>query len=126
MQDLDTREIVEQLIQQAQEDQHTQPHTLITWREFMFYRKRVKAYKVVINILQRSTDNLFKSYCADVAKGEAEFSKMLAYIQLLDIVYYYEQELEIIKSMVNEYDKYLEEGNLINFIRAIFGAVREI
>ena len=126
MYDQETREIVEQLIQQAQEDQHTQPHTLVTWQEFMFYRKQVKAYKVVINILQKSADNLFKSYCYDVIKGETEFSKVLAYVQLLDIVDYYQQEHDIVNEMVKEYDKYLEEGNLTNFICAIFGAVREI
>jgi hypothetical protein len=125
MQDIDTKEIVKRLILQAQEDQHTKPHLITTWKEYRFYINQARSLKVVIKVLRNSEASLFKSYCKGIAKGEAEFSKMIACLQVQDIIDYYDQEYEIIKGMNTEYDNYLGECNFINFILTLFGAERD-
>ena len=125
MQETEVQSIIEQLIQRALKEDYTNFHLISSWTEYKFYLQQQRSLRVVLRVLRNSANFVFKTYCSEVAKGEADFSKFLAYTQFQDYIYFYTKEYEIIKAMNDEYDEYL--GNLRNFVSAvIFGDVREI
>ena len=123
MQDIEAREIITQIIQQAEERRGVKPHIINTWPEYNFYCDQEKSLKVVLKVLRNCADFVFKDYCKEVSLGVADFNKLLAYKQFQDIIMFYHQELLIINGMVNEYSKYLTSGNFIN---ALLGEERGI
>jgi hypothetical protein len=73
--------------------------------------------------LRISSKRLFKSYCEDVIAGISDVNKILGYSQLLDIIAFYENELNTLQFMLADYTDYLEKGNFLN---AIFGERRDV
>jgi hypothetical protein len=122
MQDIESQEIVERLIQRAQENIHTVVYPIDTWAEYKYYRGQRRAFKVVIKILTRSADAVFKDYCKSIPSGEGVFFKLLAYAQFQDIIEYYVEEQKIIEGMIADYENYLASGH---FISAFLGGYRE-
>ena len=124
MQETELQEIIEQLIQRALKEDYTEKHLIDNWSEYKFYLQQQRSLRVVLRILRNSANFVFKTYCKEVAEGEADLNKLLAYVQLQEVVEFYEKDLSIVKAMNDEYDEYL--GNLRNFVRAfIFGYSRE-
>ena len=123
MQETDVREIVTLLLDKAQENKHTEIRLITTYKEFRAVKKQAKALRVVLKILRNSANSVLKKYCKEVVVGEQDFSKLLAYSQLLDVAYYYEQELEIVTGMITEYDRYLDT---CAYIATLLGEVREV
>lgn len=121
MQDTDVQELIMQIIEQAEEQNHTPPHLIDTWPEYCFYRDQRRSLKVVLKVLRDSAESLFKSYCKKVAHGTANVNQILAYRQFQDIIAYYDDELQIIHGMILEYTNYLASGNLF---AALFGESR--
>ena len=74
--------------------------------------------------MRTSANKLFKEYCKGVIAGISDVTKILAYEQMLDIIAFYEEELETIQSMVDDYDEYL--NNFWNYIGALFGERRDV
>ena len=122
MQDIESQEIVEKLIQRAQENIHTVVYPIDTWTEYKYYRGQRRAFKVVIKLLTRSADAVFKDYCKSIPSGEGVFFKLLAYAQFQDIIEYYVEEQKIIEGMIVDYENYLASGH---FISAFLGGYRE-
>lgn len=116
--------IIQDIITKAQEGEAHPFITITYWDEFKFYQRYAKSTAVIIKVLKTSTNNLFKSYCQDVIAGISDITKLLAYMQLIDIIAFYENELKTLQAMLNDYDDYL--GNFGNFVRAIFGGERII
>lgn len=123
MQETEVLEIITLLLDKAQENKHTEIRLITTYKEFRAVKKQAKALKIVLKILQNSATSLLKKYCQEVKVGDQDFSKLLAYDQLLYVAAYYEQELEIVTKMIVEYDKYLDD---CNYIATLLGAVREV
>jgi uracil phosphoribosyltransferase len=123
MQETETIEIIALLLNKAQENKHTEIRLITTWREFRAFKKQAKALKVVIKILRNSANSLLKVYCKEVVEGTQDFTKLLAYNQLLEVSDYYKRELEIVNEMITEYDKYLDD---CNYIATLLGEVREV
>ncbi len=121
MQESEAREIINQLIQQAQEGVHREVHLIHTLSEYLFYCGQARSLKVVLRVLRNSSNLVFRSYCKGVARGASNLDELLAYQQLQAIIPYYEQELQIVNDMIVEYEDYLFSGN---FIPALFGASR--
>ena len=116
--------IIQDIITKAQEGEAHPFITITYWDEFKFYQRYAKSTAVIIKVLKTSTNNLFKNYCQDVIAGISDITKLLAYLQLIDIIAFYENELKTLQAMLNDYDDYL--GNFGNFVRAIFGGERTI
>ena len=123
MNDTDATKLILDIITKAKEGS-TQPFRSIRyWSEFRYYRKHAWTTKIIIKILRRSANKLFKEYCQDVIAGISDVKKLIAYNQLLDMVDFYRNELETIQAMLNEYDEYLGEGN---FWYSFLGGRREL
>jgi hypothetical protein len=121
MKDIEAKEIITQIIQQAEEQKGVKPHIINTLSEYLFYLDQEKSLKVVLKILRNCADYVFKEYCKEVITGNADFTKLLAFKEFHEIITYYSQELLIVNGMTDEYYKYLTSGNFIN---AIFGEER--
>ena len=122
MQD-DSQELVLQIIQKAKENKHFRPLIITGWREYRFYLKLIAANNAVIKILRKSANFTFKSYCREVAKGQASFTSLIAYQQFFEIIDYYEQEVVILSNMVTDYEDWLGPYNIIP---ALLGFEREL
>lgn len=122
MTDQETTQVIQAIIDKAQEGKAQPFRTILYWSEFKYYRGLKKATRLVIETLRISSKRLFKSYCEDVIAGISDLSKLLAYLQLLDIIDFYQQDLETIQTMLTEYYDYLGEGN---FWYSFFGGRRE-
>ena len=104
-------QLVLDIIEHAHKKQYTKFHRITSWKEYRFYYSNRLATKLIIKALKSSSKNLFKEYCKDVKDGAQDFSKLLAYSQINEITTFYELDLVLIQNMLNEYDKYLNEGN---------------
>ena len=123
MTDQETTQIIQELINKAVENQAQPFRTILYWSEFKYYRWQARSTKVVIKILRHSAKNIFKEYCKDVIAGISDMTKLMAYLQLLDIADFYVNESDTLKAMLDDYDQYL--GNFGNFVRALCGERRE-
>jgi hypothetical protein len=122
MQQTEAQQLLLDIINKAQEGKAQPFRTILYWSEFKYYHGLKKATKLIIKTLRISSKRLFKSYCEDVIAGISDLSKLLAHLQLLDIIDFYQQDLETIQTMLTEYDDYLGEGN---FWYSFFGGKRE-
>ena len=121
MQDTETQQIILNLIEYAQSAKHIEFHLLCNWYEYKYYRSKRKSLKLIVRALRDSTDRLFKSYCNDVAAGKGDFTKLLAYQQIQQVIKFYSLELQIVIDMLEEYEVYLANGN---FFLAFLGTGR--
>lgn len=123
MTDQETTQIIQELVNKAAENRAQPFRTILYWSEFKYYRWQARSTKVVIKVLRLSAIKVFKEYCKDVIAGISDITKLMAHLQLLDIVDFYENELVTLKAMLDDYDQYL--GNFGNFVRALCGERRE-
>ena len=111
MTETETRQLSLAIINQAQEQNLLKFQLIKTWREFWHYYLLSRSTKLVIKTLKVSADRLFKKYCKDVTTGISDFTKLLAWDRLQDIIAFYETDLATLRKMLDEYDRYLGEGN---------------
>lgn len=123
MTDAESKQLVLEIIQKAQEGQSRQFQYILYWSDFAYYWRLYKSTRLLIKTLRTSASNLFKEYCQDVIAGISDVNKLLAYSQFLDIIAFYENELKTIRCMLDDYDSYLGEGN---FWYAFLGGQRDI
>ena len=124
MNNSDAEQLILDIITKAREGKAQQFQLIVSWSDCVYYRRYKTSTKLIIKTLQDSANNLFKEYCQDVIKGISELTKLLAYIQLLDIKAFYENELIVIQQMLDEYDNYL--GDWGNFWYAFLGGRRQL
>ena len=114
-------QLMSTIIDQAQAGQFTEFQFLHNWDEYKFYKGKCRAYRLLVKTLQKSTNRLFKSYCSSVTQGSCNFTKLLAYHQMLQTINYYKTEIVTITDMILEYEAYL---TCSNFLYAFLGATR--
>lgn len=124
MADQDLTLLVQEIINKALEGDAHPFRPILYWSEFRYYHGWARSTKLVIRTLKTSAKDLFKEYCKDVIAGISDVTKILAYSQLLDIAAFYENDLNTVQQMLDDYDEYL--GNFRNFIGALFGERREL
>ena len=123
-QEKETAELIENIISKALEGNAQEFQSILYWSDFRYYRKCATANKLLIKALKHSANKLFKEYCRTVIAGISDVTKLLAYLQLLDVVDFYVEELRTIQAMLDDYDMYL--GDPSNFFNAILGGEREL
>ena len=124
MTESEAKQLLSDILTHAQEDKQFEFQYIRSWAEFRHYYKIIKSTKFVIKTLKTSANKLFKEYCQDVIFGISDVNKLLAYSQLVDVIAFYEADINTIKQMLDEYDNYL--GDWCNFFNAIFGGEREL
>lgn len=124
MVDQETTLIIQDIINKAIEEDALQFQHILYWSDFIYYHKYAIADKLVIKTLKQAAKNLFKGYCRDVINGISDATKLIAYLQLVDITNFYIEELETIQAMLDDYDAYLVD--LGDFFKAIFGGRRDL
>lgn len=120
----DAEQLILDIILKAQEGKAQQFQPIVSWSDFIYYRKYKTSIKLIIKTLQESANNLFKEYCGDIVAGTSDVTKLLAYEQILGIKAFYENELLVIQQMLDEYDTYL--GDWGNFWNAFLGGRRNL
>ena len=123
MTDTTAKQLILDIINKAQEGQSHPFRPILYWSEFTYYRRWIRSTKLIIKTLKTSANNLFKEYCKEVVTGNSDVNKLLAYSQLLDIIKFYENDLNTVKRMLEDFDTYLGEGN---FWYSFFGGRRDI
>lgn len=121
MQTSEVQQIILDYIKHAQAAKHSEFRFIRNWLQFKFYRRKRKSFKILLGGLNKSANRLFKAYCQEVTRGEANFNKLLAYQQVQLAIDFYTQELNIINEIIDEYDNYLAAGN---FASSFLGAYR--
>lgn len=123
MTNTDAQELLLNILRQAEEGKSIEFRFITSWYDFKDTIKDYRATKLIVRTLQDSAKNLFKSYCKAVSNGTADFTQLLAYYQLQDIIAFYEKDLSTLRDMLNEYDNYLGQGN---FWFSFLGGIRDI
>lgn len=124
MTESEAKQLLSDILTHAQEDKQFEFQYIRSWAEFRHYYKIIKSTKFVIKTLKTSANKLFTEYCQDVIFGISDVNKLLAYSQLIDVIAFYEADINTIKQMLDEYDNYL--GDWGNFLNAILGGEREL
>ena len=101
------------LIDQADSGKHLQFQFLRNWSEYTNTKKLRRTYKLLVGGIDQSARRLFKKYCKSVAAGNSDVLNLIAYMKLLKLRDFYEEELSIISDMAEEYEFYLLDGNLL-------------
>ncbi len=109
------------MIDYAQSSDNLKFYFLRSWAEYRKLKNHFKTLKVVLKVLKKSANSLFKDYCKDVISQVSNFNKLLAYHQLLIAIEFYEKEISVISDIIYEYDAYIMDGH---FLRSYFGGVR--
>lgn len=121
MQNPEVQQMLLKIIEHAQTAESTEFHFLRNWAEYRFFISKRRSFKLLIKAVQNGADRLFKNYCKGIVTGESNFTKLLAYQQLLPVIAFYQHELQVIADMLDEYDAYLAKGN---FLRSFLGDPR--
>lgn len=124
MTDQETTLLIEEILAKAREGRAQPFAYILYWNEFKEYIRQRLSTKLVIKTLKASAKNLFKEYCSEIAAGASDVTKLFAYKQFLDIIDFYENELNTLQLMIDDYSEYL--GNFRNFINALLGEKRSV
>ena len=103
--------IISKILEQAQERKFTKFHLIDNFEEFLWYRDMIPSTKAIIKLLKRTASSVLKDYCKTVITGISDVTQLLAYNQILDASNFYKEDLNIINNMVDEYTRYLCQGN---------------
>lgn len=123
MQTINVQQLLLKIFNTVDNEKPIEFHYIKTWQEFSYYRQYLKATKLILRILQKSSKSLFNNYCKDVVTGKATVIKILAYVRLNDAITFYNKELQVINQMLEDYDIYLGDGH---FWFSFFGGQRII
>ncbi len=109
----ESQQIVQAILDQAREGKFTQFRLIENWYDFQECRTQVESLSVIIKLLTRSNSKLLKSYCKTVIAGVSDFEQILAYSEIQEVIDYYKVELDTYTRMVDEFYNYLSHGNLL-------------
>lgn len=126
MSDKETQQLTLQIIDYARKAKLTEFHFLENWTEYRFYQERRRTLKLLIKTLYKGTDRLFEKYRQSIVSDTDDFTKLLAYKQMLSTIEFYKKELAVVTDMIYEYEAYLLEGNYINAWLGEQRAVRDL
>jgi hypothetical protein len=121
MADTEMHEFMSTVLEHAQSGKHIEFHFLRSLSEYKFYKRKCRSFKFLIKILQKGADRLYKNYCISIEAGTSNFTKLLAYQQMLHVIDFYKEDVATMTEMLYEYDAYLLEGN---YIFALIGELR--
>ena len=109
-------DLASELIRNAKSGKHRPFQYLQNYKEYFRARKICHVERLLVSSVKQSANRLFKNYCKGVSAGKSDINILLAYNALTDVLSFYKEELKTISDMVIEYECYLVNGNLMDFI----------
>lgn len=122
MEQAEAQELLLEILTTAEEGKSIEFRLITSWAEFRFFQRSLRSTKLIIGTLKEAADKLFKTYCHEVSTGSADFTQLLAYPQLQEVIAFYERDIDTLQKMLDEYDEYLGKGN---FWFSFLGGERE-
>ena len=122
MTDQETTLIIQDIISKAVEGKAQLFRPILYWSEYCYYCRLLLSTDIIIRTLTRAANNLFKAYCKDIIAGTSDITTLIAYQQLLDVIDFYNDDLETLQSMIEDYKDYLFDFR--NFVGALLGERR--
>lgn len=110
------KDLIAELVYNTERGQHRQFQYLRNYREYFRARRLKRALALLVSSIKQSLNRQFKNYCKAVTAGETDVIKLLAYCTTVKVLYFYEEELRIVNDMIIEYECYLVNGNLLDFV----------
>lgn len=123
MTDDEAKQLISDIINKPQDAEPMKFQYITYWDEFKYYYQLHRSTKFVIKTLKSSAKKLFNEYCKSITAGTQDINKLLAYSQLRDIIAFYEADVNTIKKMIDDYDKYLGQGH---FWYSFLGGKRDL
>ena len=108
------QQMILKIIEYAQITPPSEFRFICNWVEYKYFKGKRRSYKLFAKGLHKGADRLFKAYCEGITEGSANFNKLLAYQQMLQVISFYEREIVTISEMLNEYEAYLLDGIFLN------------
>ena len=71
---------------------------------------------LLVKSLQESANKVFNRHCKAVTVGNSDVLTIIAYCTVKNVLRFYEEELNTITEMVDEYECYLARGNWWDFV----------
>lgn len=110
------KDLMSELVYNAESGNHRQFQYLRNYREYYRAKQVKRALAILVSSIKQSLKRQLKSYCKAVTAGEADVIKLLAYRASIKVLKFYEEELKTVNGMIIEYECYLVNGNLFDFI----------
>jgi hypothetical protein len=108
--------IMSELLAHVEQGKHRQFQFLRSWQEYHNAKLVRRAHKLLVISLSKSLKKQFKNYCKDITSGNTNVLKLIAYSTTDRILKFYEEDLNIINDMITEYECYLANGILLDFL----------
>ena len=115
-------DLMSDLINNVEQGKHRPFQLLKNYKEYSRAKAIRRTYVLLVASLKQSANKQFNAYCKAVKSGNTEVLKLLAYCTTLKVLSFYEEELNIISDMIDEYECYLADGNWLDFV---FGSQRQ-
>ena len=112
MNEQESRQILDAILDRTQ-NPPSKFRYIESWADFQYCKDFKKSTKIVIKVLRKTSDEVFRSYCRSVIAGISDVTQLLAYSQLQDVIAFYETELNTVDRMLADYKDYLDNGNLL-------------
>jgi hypothetical protein len=120
----ETQELLINLIEYSQVSEHTKFEQLRLFSDYTATRVVYKATKKVVALLEEAAANLFKMYCKSIRYQQTDLNLLLVYKQLQQAISFYKEELQVIKDILKDFEKYMWEGDFLKDL--ILGKERDI
>ena len=97
----DSLELAEQLIQRAKKGDHSNFEFIRSLEEYAAAKMIKKALKKVVKSFDTPKNNLYRAHVKSVQEGEDELNVILAFSELVQVVNFYNDEIEIVSDMID-------------------------
>ena len=109
-------DLASELLQKAESGKHRRFQLIRNWQEYSYTRKLRQTHLLLVSSIRKSADSLFKQHCKNIITGQSDVTKLVAYCATINVLRFYEEELNTIEEMIIEYECYLAAGNWLDFI----------
>ena len=118
----ETQQMILKIIEHAQSAKSSEFHFIRNWSEYRYYKGKSRSFRLVVNALTAGSKRLLKRYCRSIVEADGNLTTLLAYKQMLGVIAFYENEVDVLTNMINEYEAYLLTGG--NWLFSILGEQR--
>jgi hypothetical protein len=117
MNDQNYQAFIMQLLDRVMKADKTEFHLIRSWYQCIQVVKDRIVLRLIIKSFKRSIKNLTKSYSAEVISGDSHVEKILAINSLKKAYKFYENELQVINAMIEEWLVYV---SCFHFFESLF------
>ena len=108
--------ITEELIERAKANDHLEFYLITSVTELWSIRKYKKAMLKVLDGFAKTWEAVYNEYVSEVEQGKNNLNNILSLHEMNTIIDFYAEEIDIINSILEEYDCYLSYGHIWDLI----------